>query len=105
MRRYRRRLLIALMSLEGLSQWHCDRGLPPTLRYLHRKWERSDRFRLHLRHEQTLFARRLADIAKVQERLGHANIATTHIYDHRWMPPEGQPNIQGQLLKRWQTST
>jgi integrase len=30
-----------------------------------------------------------ADIAKVQERLGHANIATTRIYDHRRTRPEG----------------
>ncbi len=29
-----------------------------------------------------------ADIAKVQEWLGHANIATTPIYDHRKTRPE-----------------
>ena len=29
-----------------------------------------------------------ADIAKVQEWLGHANIATTRIYDHRRTRPE-----------------
>ncbi|WP_245549461.1 tyrosine-type recombinase/integrase [Methylomicrobium album] len=29
-----------------------------------------------------------ADIAKVQEWLGHANIATTRIYDHRKTRPE-----------------
>ena len=28
------------------------------------------------------------DIAKVQEWLGHANIATTRIYDHRKTRPE-----------------
>lgn len=32
-----------------------------------------------------------ADIAKVQEWLGHANIATTRIYDHRHHGPEGSP--------------
>ena len=29
-----------------------------------------------------------ADIAKVQEWLGHANIATTRIYGHRWTRPD-----------------
>ena len=32
-----------------------------------------------------------ADIAKVQEWLGHANIATTRIYDHRKIRPEDNP--------------
>jgi integrase len=32
-----------------------------------------------------------ADIAKVQEWLGHANIATTRIYDHRRTRPEDSP--------------
>jgi site-specific recombinase XerD len=36
-----------------------------------------------------------ADIAKVQEWLGHANIATTRIYDHRRTRPEGV------RLSRW----
>jgi integrase len=38
-----------------------------------------------------------ADIAKVQEWLGHANIATTRIYDHRKSRPE-DTDVQGQLL-------
>ena len=38
-----------------------------------------------------------ADIAKVQEWLGHANIATTRIYDHRKTRPE-EPDVQGGLL-------
>ena len=32
-----------------------------------------------------------ADIAKVQEWLGHANIATTRLYDRRKMRPEDSP--------------
>lgn len=35
-----------------------------------------------------------ADIAKVQEWLGHANIATTRIYDRRKMRPEGSPTFK-----------
>jgi integrase/recombinase XerD len=35
-----------------------------------------------------------ADIAKVQEWLGHANIATTWIYDHRRMRPEDSPTFK-----------
>ena len=32
-----------------------------------------------------------ADIAKVQEWLGHANISTTRIYDYRRTRPEVSP--------------
>jgi integrase len=35
-----------------------------------------------------------ADIAKVHEWLGHANIATTRIYDHRRMRPEDRPTFK-----------
>jgi integrase/recombinase XerD len=35
-----------------------------------------------------------ADIAKVQEWLGHANIATTRIYDHRKSRPENSPTFK-----------
>lgn len=35
-----------------------------------------------------------ADIAKVQEWLGHANIATTRIYDHRKSRPEDSPTFK-----------
>ena len=35
-----------------------------------------------------------ADIAKVQEWLGHANIATTRIYDHRKNRPEDSPTFK-----------
>jgi integrase/recombinase XerD len=34
------------------------------------------------------------DIAKVQEWLGHANIATTKIYDHRETRPEDSPTFK-----------
>jgi site-specific recombinase XerD len=32
-----------------------------------------------------------ADIAKVQERLGLANVSTTRVYDHRKTRPEDSP--------------
>jgi integrase/recombinase XerD len=35
-----------------------------------------------------------ADIAKVQEWLGHANIATTRIYDHRRTRPADSPTFK-----------
>jgi integrase/recombinase XerD len=35
-----------------------------------------------------------ADIAKVREWLGHANIATTRIYDRRKMKPEDSPTFK-----------
>ena len=35
-----------------------------------------------------------ADIAKVQEWLGHANIATTRIYDHRKTRAEDSPTFK-----------
>jgi integrase/recombinase XerD len=35
-----------------------------------------------------------ADIAKVQEWLGHANIATTRMYDHRKTRPEDSPTFK-----------
>jgi integrase/recombinase XerD len=35
-----------------------------------------------------------ADIAKVQEWLGHADIATTRIHDRRKMKPEDSPTFK-----------
>ena len=35
-----------------------------------------------------------ADIAKLQEWLGHANIATTRIYDHHRTRPEDSPTFK-----------
>jgi integrase/recombinase XerD len=37
-----------------------------------------------------------ADIAKVQEWLGHVNIATTRLYDRRQSRPEERPTFQGE---------
>jgi site-specific recombinase XerC len=34
------------------------------------------------------------DIAKVQEWLGHSNIATTRIFDHRKTRPEDSPTFK-----------
>ena len=43
-----------------------------------------------------------ADIAKVQEWLGHATIATTRLYDRRQSRPEEGPTLQEECygLKR-----
>ena len=35
-----------------------------------------------------------ADIEKVKEWLGHANISTTEIYDHRRSRPEDSPTFK-----------
>ena len=38
-----------------------------------------------------------ADIANVQEWLGHANIATTRLYDRRQSRPEESPTLRSSM--------
>jgi integrase len=42
-----------------------------------------------------------ADIAKVQEWLGHENVSTTRIYDQRKTRPEGSPHVSCEVLVLW----
>lgn len=41
-----------------------------------------------------------ADIAKVQVRLGHANVSTTRLYDRRKSKPEDSPTFHVKYLRR-----
>jgi site-specific recombinase XerC len=60
----------AQLGFTRLAHIHCGRPPPPNA----------------LDHQ--------ADIARVQEWLGHANIATTRIYDHRKNRPEDSPTFK-----------
>ena len=42
-----------------------------------------------------------ADIAKVQEWLGHANISTTRLYDRRKSKPEDSPTFHVKYSGGW----
>ena len=46
------------------------------------------------RHNRHQCARHNADMAKVQEWLGHDNIATTRLYDRRQSRPEESPTFK-----------
>ena len=39
-----------------------------------------------------------ADIAKVQEWLGHANVSTTRLYNPRKSKPEDKPDVSRKVL-------
>ena len=41
-----------------------------------------------------------AEIAKVQDWLGHANISTTRLYDRRKSRPEDSPTFKSNVLER-----
>jgi len=49
---------------------------------------------MEARSHRTCAGAHNADIAKVQEWLGHANIATTRLYDRRQRRPEESPTFQ-----------
>ena len=54
-----------------------------------RGWKRGDDW-----GDLDFFARHEADIAKVQEWLGHANVSTTRLYDKRKNRPEDSPTFR-----------
>src|SRR4051794_41835640 len=67
----------------------CPRALPAGARLLGRA-----RLRDRRATAATNALDHQADIAKVQEWLGHANIATRRIYDHRRTRPEDSPTFK-----------
>ena len=54
----------------------------------------SSRTLIALEFQQLAQVERVADIAEIQEWLGHADISTTRMYDRRRRRPEDSPTFK-----------
>jgi site-specific recombinase XerD len=72
-----------------------DKALTPDMIYkMVRRYSADLGFEICAHALRSTAATNEADIAKVQEWLGHANISTTRIYDHRKTRPEDSPTFK-----------